>query len=152
MRRVENNGHISFDAEDELWLAEHNIKRVLETLNPSHPDTLQVIVGIVREYGSTIDKAWSAEYSERTRKDAQQMTGTTLSAVLAGMQVGVAAFLVTVGSYDDKTYHIVRGAKDAEDALSQVKSLYKERYSGEWPAWEMTSIEEITLDKGVTRL
>lgn len=60
--------------------------------------------------------------------------------------------LVTVGVYDDKTYHIVRGASSSEDAEAQVKKMYEKRYVGGCPNWEPVSVEEIKIGKGVTTL
>lgn len=64
----------------------------------------------------------------------------------------VSVSKVVVGTYDDRAYYLVRGAKDAEDALSQVKVWYEKNYAGGWSEWETTTIEEITIEKGVTRL
>lgn len=87
MLRVEANGHVSFEADDELWLAEHNINRILDTLNPAHPNTRLALLAVVREYGVAIDKAWSSEYSERTLKDAQNTTSVMLASIYAGMDL-----------------------------------------------------------------
>ena len=64
-------------------------------------------------------------------------------------------FKVIVGEYGDKQYYLVRGAKDAAGARSQVKAWHEENY-GESVSWdfdlECAEVVEITLGKGVTRL
>jgi hypothetical protein len=94
MRRIDNNGHIEFDANNELDKAKEQIEYILATLNPAHPNTLESIIAIVQWYGARIDAAWSheglkgSEYTDRTLQDARQGSATTLAAILAGIQVG----------------------------------------------------------------
>lgn len=64
-------------------------------------------------------------------------------------------FKVIVGSYDDKSYYIVRGAKSEDEVMKWLEAWYEEHYADGWKWWqhEPIEIEEIVIPrKGVIQL
>jgi hypothetical protein len=88
VKKLEENGHLSFDWIEELNRCEWEIEDILVHFNPNHPDTLKMIMIEVRDVVKKVENAWSSAYTDRTLADAQAGTTNMLRMALAMSSLG----------------------------------------------------------------